>query len=308
MKAGFVALVGRPNVGKSMLVNRLLGEKVSIVSPKPQTTRNRIHGILNRQDAQLVFVDTPGLTPARDALRQVLRGIAGSAASDSDLTVVVVEAQPSRGSAVTLSSEDHQVLRIATVKSKPALVVLNKIDRLPNKKLLLPWIARYGEEVDAPVVPVSALHSDGLEILKTMLLVRLPEGPPIFPTDLHTDQAERFLVAELVRERLLYRLRHEVPHSCHVVIEEFEDKREGERAFVRIMGAIVVERESQKGIVVGRQGTTIKAISTEARAEIEEVLQARIYLRLRVKVEKNWTQDPRWVRSYGFELPTSARL
>lgn len=304
MKAGFIALVGRPNVGKSTLVNRLLGEKVSIVSPKPQTTRNRIHGVLNRDDAQLIFVDTPGLTAPRDALRKVLRSIAGSAAADSDIALVVVEARERDG--FELSAEDRQILKTAATGSGRVVIAVNKIDRLEQKEHLLPLIARYAAETDAPVIPISALREDGLDVLLEALVGLLPESERLFPADMHTDQAERFLVAELIRERLLYRLRDEVPHSCHVVIEEFEDERDERGGLVRIEGRIVVERESQKGIVVGRGGSTIKEVSSSARTEMEEVLHAKVFLRLQVVVAKNWTQNRRMVQSYGFEDPTSS--
>lgn len=304
-RSGFVALIGRPNVGKSTLVNRLLGEKVSIVTPKAQTTRNRIHAILNRGDGQVVFVDTPGLTAPKDALRTALRSIAGNAAADADLSLVVVEARDSE--TPTLSEEDQAVLKTAASGTGRLVVALNKIDRLKNKELLLPLIAQYAEKTRASVVPISALRSEGLDVLLEEVLELLPEGPPLFPTDLHTDQAERFLVAELVREQLLYQLRDEVPHSCHVVIESFEDERDDEGGgIVHIGGRILVERDSQKGIVVGKRGATIKDVSTKAREQMEAVLHAKVFLRLQVVVAKNWTQDARMVQRYGFEDPTSS--
>ncbi|MEO1174254.1 MAG: GTPase Era [Myxococcota bacterium] len=302
-KSGFVALVGRPNVGKSTLVNRLLGEKVSIVSPKAQTTRNRIHAILNREDAQVVFVDTPGLTAPKDALRKALRSVAGTAAADSDAVLVVVEVQPKDPSKI--SGEDEAVLKTASSGTGRVVVALNKIDRLPQMELALPWIAGYAERTGAAVVPVSALRSDGLDALMEQILEQLPEGPPLFPTDMHTDQAERFLVAELVREQLLYKLRDEVPHSCHVVVEVFEDSRDEDGGMVHIEGRIVVERDSQKGIVVGKKGATIKEVSTKAREQMEAVLHAKVFLRLQVTVAKNWTQDPRAIQKYGFNDPSA---
>ncbi|MEO0814292.1 MAG: GTPase Era, partial [Myxococcota bacterium] len=222
-RAGFVALVGRPNVGKSTLVNRLLGEKVSIVSPKAQTTRNRIHAILNRDDAQIVFVDTPGLTDPKDALRSALRSIAGNAAADSDATLVVVEAQNT--STPSLNEQDRAVLKTASQSPGQTVVAINKIDRLEKKELMLPLISEYAQSTGAEVVPISALRSDGLDALLEQVVSLLPESPPLFPPDMHTDQAERFLVAELVREQLLLKLRDEVPHSCHVVVESFDDER-----------------------------------------------------------------------------------
>jgi len=298
-RAGFVALVGRPNVGKSTLVNALLGAKVAIVTPKPQTTRTRIQGILNRDDAQLILVDTPGLVVRDTALRRSMRRIASLAAMDADAVLVVAEC---RGEHAKLSDADHEVLVEAKKGRGKIVLALNKIDALPRKESLLPWIELYRQEQQlAAVVPISARTGDGLEQLVTELVATLPESPALFPTDLHTDQAERFLAAEFVREQLLLHLHEEVPHGTAVVIETFEDeRREGGAGLCRLEGRIYVERESQRGIVVGKKGSMIKAISQAARHEIEVMLGSKVYLRLEVHVARDWTDNEQAVRRFGY--------
>lgn len=298
VSCGFVALVGRPNVGKSTLLNAYLGEKVSIVSPKPQTTRTRIHGILNRPDCQVVFVDTPGLCGSGNAIRRAMRGVAGQAAQDADVTLLLVEPH---GDRPEVSREDQALAREARRAGGRLVVALNKIDRLKSKSHLLPWIEAYAHGVEAEaVVPISARYPDGLAALLETLVERLPQGPRLFPEDLHTDQAERFLCGELVRERMLFLMRDEVPHCAAVVIETFEDLRdEREPPLVRLEGRIYVERDSQKGIVVGKGGAQIKQISQEARRGIESLLQSQVYLRLTVHVDPDWTRRADRVRHYG---------
>ncbi len=298
-RAGFVAVVGRPNVGKSTLVNRLVGEKISIVTPKPGTTRGRACGIVNRDDAQLILVDTPGIHGADSALCRAMRRAANLALDGADTTLLVVT--PHRGE-VTLSAADKDV--IDAIKQKPGKVVvaLNKIDRVEHKPALLPWMALYAEAL-APqgVVPVSALAGDGLFELSCELVRALPLGPPLFPSDQHTDQLERKLCAELVREQVLLQLRAEVPHAAAVIIESFTDeRREDGQGLVRLLGRIYVERESQKGIVVGRGGRSIQAISTKARQSIEQLLGCKVYLRLTVHVEPDWTASERAVARLGY--------
>lgn len=301
-RAGFVALVGRPNVGKSTLLNALLGEKVAIVTPKPQTTRTRIHGILNRPDAQIVFVDTPGVCDNRTPLRSAMRRIAGTAAADSDVALVVVEP---RGQNPEVSAEDREVVQAARDGASRIIVALNKVDRIANKAALLPWMQRYTEELDLEaIVPISALKRDGLDHLLAQLLERVPESVPLFPRDLHTDRAERFLCEELVREQVLMQTQQEVPHSAAVVIESFEDlRREDPKdpGLCRLEGRIIIERDSQKGIVVGKGGARIKSISQAARQNIEELLGSKVYLRLTVHVDSEWTRREAGLRRYGLD-------
>jgi GTP-binding protein Era len=297
-RSGFCALLGRPNVGKSTLINKLVGAKVAIVTPKPQTTRNRILGIIGLPEAQVVLVDTPGLSQGAGPLRQALARSAGSAVSDADLTVVVVEARPRD---VVISEEDRIVLETAKRGGGQVLLALNKVDNVQDKRMLLPWMAAYAAAHDvAAIVPISARTGEGLELLLEHIVRLLPQGPPLFPEEMHTDQAERFLCAELVREQLLYRTQQEVPHSAHVLIDVFEDDRDNKaRPFCHLEGRIIVERDSQKAIVIGHGGATIKTVSTHARAGIEAMLGCQIFLRLSVHVDARWTTKPDALRRYG---------
>ena len=297
-RCGFVAIVGRPNVGKSTLVNAFLGSKVSIVSPKPQTTRNRLHGIVNRPDAQVILVDTPGFCRETGPLTKALRSTAGSAATDADVTLVVAEIH---GDSAEISPADQEVLRMARVGPGKLILAINKIDRLPLKEMLLPWMAAYARDFElTAVVPISARDQDGLDALMDVLLAHLPQGPALFPKDMHTDQAERFICAELVREQLLYQTHDEVPHSAVVVLESFEDGREDpHKPMCWLEGRIYLERDSQKGIVVGKGGQQIKAISQAARSRIEALLGCKVFLKLTVHVDKRWTTSEQALRRYG---------
>ncbi|MBI3180405.1 MAG: GTPase Era, partial [Deltaproteobacteria bacterium] len=270
-KAGVVAIVGLPNAGKSTLTNALAGLKISIVTPKPQTTRSRIQAVITRDDAQVVLVDTPGLTRGHDALRRALYQTAAHAARESDVALLLVEVS----GGAPLEATAREALDVARQGGRPVVVALNKIDKLARKEVLLPWIAAYAALPGvAAVVPISALRADGLQELVDEIVTRLPESPPLFPPDTVTDQIERVLCAELVREQLYLQLHQELPYSSAVVIDEFEDGRPS--GLCRLAGRIVVERESQKGIVVGKGGKQIKAVSERARAEIEKLLGARV--------------------------------
>ena len=290
-RTGVVCVIGRPNVGKSTLVNQLVGEKVSIITPKPQTTRHRIRGIVNTEQAQLVLVDTPGLCAPGSALHKAMRRLTTQSMHDVDANLVVVTAQQ------TLHPADAEVLQMAKA---PLIVAVNKIDRLGRKEEVLPLLQYLGETYNpVAIVPICALRGDGVDVLRQELLARLPPGEPLFPADLYTDQAERVLCAEIVREKALYRLQQEVPHCLAVVIETFEDDRREDGGLCRLEGVIVVERESQRGIVVGKGGAAIKQISQAARYDIEALLGCQVYLRLRVLVKQDWTHKPHTVREYG---------
>ncbi|MEC9466868.1 MAG: GTPase Era [Myxococcota bacterium] len=296
-KSGFVALVGRPNVGKSTLTNALLGEKISIVSPKAQTTRTRIHGILNRDAYQMVLVDTPGFCGSETPLRRVLRRLAGTAPADSDLTLIVTEIT---GDKPELSKVDLEIIDAAQRGPGRVVLAINKIDRIKQKELLLPWIERYVAETDLEaVIPISAKYEDGLDVLERELLKWLPEGPALFPDDMHTDQIERQMCEELIREQLLFQTHKEVPHSAAVVIESFEDGRDDGDGMCRLQGRIIVERDSQKAIVIGNKGARIKAVSTASREAIEDLLGAKVFLRMEVAVDKEWTKHEASLRRYG---------
>lgn len=310
---GFAALVGRPNVGKSTLLNAILDEKLAIVSPKPQTTRTRIQGIVSTAKSQVVWVDTPGRCQPGNALRASMRGVGEQAASDADLRVVLVEIPRSVGhvDAADLGADampsidpaDLEVLRMAQKSKGPLIVALTKVDRLADKRLLLPWIQAFSKAYGAEcVVPISGKTGENIEALQTEVTLRLPLGRAMFPQDVHTDQAERVLCSEWVREQILLRLQQEVPHGVAVVIESFADGRgpDGD-GMCRIEGKIVVERDSQKGIVVGKKGEMIKAISTAARYGIESLLDCPVYLRLAVRVDRDWTRKGSSLAQYGLQ-------
>jgi len=285
-KSGFVAIVGRPNAGKSTLVNTLVGRKVAIVSPRPQTTRNRIQGILNRDDAQIVLIDTPGIHKADHVLGRQMMEEAEQALDGIDLLSLIVDASAEFGAGDRFSLE---WIRKCT---SPVFLLLNKVDRI-SKPLLLPLIDRYRKLFDfADIFPISALTGAGTFDLVNAWVQRLPEGPLYFPAEQFTDQPERFLASELIREKAIQATRQEVPHAVAVRIESFEEKTDP----VRIRATIYVEREGQKRILIGRGGETVKKIGTWARKEIQSVLGTRVFLELFIKVHPNWRQNPALVR------------
>jgi GTP-binding protein Era len=283
MKAGTVTFVGRPNAGKSTLMNRLLGEKVAIVSDKPQTTRHRLVGILSDERGQMVFYDTPGIhKPLHRLNRQMIRH-AMDAMSDADVLCLLVDVSERGGSG------DAYLLDLVGKAEGPRVLVLNKVDRV-KKPDLLPRIAHYAEAgLFEEIVPVSALTGDNCDRLLDVLWKMLPEGEPIYDPELLTIHPERFLVVERIREKVLELTSEELPFSTAVVLERWEDDEE--KDLVRIYATILVEREGQKKIVVGRQGQMIKNIGTAARLDLEEFLERRVYLELFVKVEPGWRED-----------------
>jgi GTP-binding protein Era len=285
-KSGFVAIVGRPNAGKSTLVNRLVGKKVAIVTPRPQTTRNRIIGILNRDDAQVVLLDTPGIHKPANALGRQMMDEVRDALEGLDLLLLIVDAAERPG------PDDRFVLNYLKRYETPVILLLNKIDRIPKARLL-PLMDFYRKEHGfAEIIPISALEGSGVEELLRRVIGLLPEGQPHFPTDQYTDQPERFLAAEIVREKAIGATREEVPHSVAVLVDSFEERGK----LIRIRATLYVEREGQKGILIGKGGGTLKKIGTEARLELEELLGVKIFLELFVKVQKDWRNRPRMVR------------
>ena len=285
-KSGFVAIVGRPNAGKSTLVNTLVGRKVAIVSPRPQTTRNRIQGILNRDDAQLVLIDTPGIHKAADVLSRQMMGEVEQALDGIDLLSLIVDASAEFG-----AGDRFSLAWIERVK-RPVFLLLNKVDRV-SKPQLLPLIDRYRKRFDfADIFPISALTGEGCFDLVTAWLARLPEGPPYFPPDQFTDQPERFLAAELIREKAIQITREEVPHAVGVRIESFVETTE----LIKLRATLYVEREGQKAILIGKGGETVKKIGTLARKEIESLTGTHVFLELFVKVQPHWRQNPVVVR------------
>jgi GTP-binding protein Era len=291
MKAGFVALVGRPNAGKSTLLNRLVGQKVAIVSDKPQTTRNRIVGVRNDEAGQIVFVDTPGIHRPLHRMNVRMVDVAVQSISQADVVCAVADAtEPVGGGDQYLAD----LLARATV---PVVLALNKID-VVARPALLPLLDRWNRlGAFKELVPVSALTGENEAVLLEALLRHLPDGEPLYPPDYLTDQPERAFVAEIVREKVLRHTRDELPFSSAVLIDRFEEV--DERGIMRLYCTILVERESQKPIVIGRGGAMIKRIGTEAREELERFFNARVYLDLRVKTSANWREDPRLLDELG---------
>ncbi|MGD9000418.1 MAG: GTPase Era [Granulosicoccaceae bacterium] len=290
-RCGYVALVGRPNVGKSTLLNHMLGQKISITSRKPQTTRHRVLGIKTTDTTQMLFVDTPGIhDDQRQAMSRFMNRAAVSAITDVDVIVFMVEA-------TGWQDADQKVLEKIRRSTRPVVLVINKIDRLKDKDALLPLIAELQEKTGIEtIVPVSATSGSGLERLEEVLTGYLPEAPFFFDKDQVTDRSMRFIAAELIREKLMRRLGKEVPYALTVEIEKYA--REGD--MWHIAAVIWVERKGQKSIVVGKGGEMIKAIGQQAREELEKMLESKVYLQLWVKVRAGWSDDERALRSLGY--------
>lgn len=289
-KFGYVAIVGRPNVGKSTLINALVGRKVSIVSPKPQTTRNRIQGIVNRDDAQIVLVDTPGIHKVDSALGRQMMHEAESALEAIDILTLIADASQDFGAG------DQFLLEWIRRFKGPVYLLLNKVD-LIAKPRLLPLIDTYRQSYEfAEIFPISALTGMGLPSLVTSWIERLPESPAMFPPDQYTDQPERFLAAEVVREKAILSTKKEVPHGIAVVTDSFEETAK----LIRVRSTIYVERENHKGILIGKGGSMLKKIGTDARLELESILGMKVFLELHVKVLPNWRERPAIVRQFDW--------
>ena len=290
MRSGFVSVVGRPNVGKSTLVNALVGEKVAITSPRPQTTRNTIRGILTTEDAQVVFVDTPGLHRPRTALGNRLNRLVYGSLEETDAVLFVLDATQRIGPGDRLIAERLQEAEATVV------VVVNKTD-IGGKNRILEQLQEAGEWDFDAYVPVSALTEDGVDRILGELLPLLPEGPQFFPSGVHMDQPERVYAAELIREKFLHRLREELPHSLAIVVDELETRDNGK---VYVGATAYVERKSQKGIVIGKGGSLLRDVGGEARADLERFFGSSVYLDIRVKVEDDWQRHDQLLDRLGF--------
>jgi GTP-binding protein Era len=291
-RSGFISIIGPPNVGKSTLLNRILGTKIAITSDKPQTTRNRILGIKNLEGAQLIFLDTPGIYQPKSLFGKYMVDTAMAACKDVDLVLLMVEANHS------IAEEDHHILTFLSKFSFPVILLINKVDQV-KKEGLLPLIDAYSQLWRfSQVIPISALSGDGMDRLMRQILALLPKGPQYFPEDMITDQPERFIVSELVREAVIGNTYQEIPYAVAVSIDEFQEKTDRDLIFIRAL--IHVEKPSQKGIIIGKKGATLKKIGTDARKRIEDLLGARIYLECWVNVEKNWSKDRTALKRLGY--------
>jgi GTP-binding protein Era len=289
-KSGFAAVVGRPNVGKSTLSNHLVGQKIAIVSDKPQTTRHKIHSVITREDAQLVLLDTPGIHKPKHRLGEYMVEVALGALREVDIILFVVEAEPPGPGDLFILDQLRQV-------TTPVMLVMNKIDRLP-KGDLLPLIDNFSKlYAFREIVPVSALCGENTGRLMDLMVGCLPEGPKFYPDDMVTDRPERFIMAELIREKVLHLTSQEVPHSVAVVVEEVEERQDG---LVAVRAIIYTERDSQKGILIGKGGGMLKKIGQQAREEMEALLGSRIFLELWVKVKADWRNKDSLIKNFGY--------
>ena len=291
-RCGYVAIVGRPNVGKSTLLNHLLGQKISITSRKPQTTRHQVLGIKTEQDYQIIYVDTPGLhIGAEKAINRVMNRAASSAIDDVDLVLFVVDR-------TAWTEEDEMVLTRVQQSGRPVLLVINKVDLLPDRDQLLPHLQALSEKADfIAVVPVSALRHRNTDVLEKEIVAHLPESAHFFPEEQITDRSQRFLAAEIVREKIMRQLGDELPYAVAVEIEEFAD----EDGILHISALILVERKGQKKIIIGDKGSRLRSIGSEARQDMEKLFDSQVMLRLWVKVRSGWSDDERALRSLGYD-------
>ena len=298
-KSGFVSILGRPNVGKSTLFNRLLGDKIAIIAEKPQTTRNRILGIKHVEGGQLIFLDTPGIHPGRSELNRRMVRTAIASGRDADVLLFLIEA------ASPLVEKDQQMIKSLTGSKGVPFLVINKMD-LVKRKNLLPIMDQYQKlHPFKEIIPISAMTGEGIDILLEEILKVLPESPPYYPEDMVTDQTERFWVSETIREKVIHQTYQEIPYSTAVTIEEF--KEHSEKNLVVIKATIHVERDSQKKILIGKGGEKMRRIGEAARKEVEAFLGARVFLELWVTVERNWTQNPQALNRLGYP-PTLTRV
>ena len=291
-KCGFISILGRPNVGKSTLFNALLGDKIAIVSEKPQTTRDRILGVKNVDGGQLIFLDTPGIHEGGSKLNERMVSMAVATGRDGDVLLFLVEASDPN------LKQDQRMMATVRESHGAPLLIINKID-LVRKEKLLPMIDQYQHlHPFKEIIPLSALTGEGIDVLIRNILKYLPESDPLYPEDMITDKTERFIVSEMIREKVIQRAYQEVPYSTAVTIESF--KEHAEKGLVVIQGTIHVERDSQRKILIGKGGQKLKTVGEAARKDVEAFLGRRVFLELWVKVDKNWTQDPRALDRLGY--------
>ena len=292
-KSGFVALIGRPNVGKSTLLNQVLGQKIAIMSDKAQTTRNKIHGVYTSDNSQIVFIDTPGIHKPKHKLGQYMTKTATQTLNEVDLILFMVDAEVGYGRG------DQFIMDLLEKSSTPAFLIINKIDKIHPEEIL-PIIDQYRKIRDFDeIIPISALQGNNVNTLIEQITGYMEEGPKYYPDDQITDHPERFIAAELIREKILNLTRDEVPHSIAIIIDEMTYRKD--RDVVYIQAAVVVERDSQKGIIIGKKGAMLKKIGSQARDDIERLLGSKVFLELWVKVQKNWRDKDAQLKDLGFK-------
>ncbi|KON87012.1 GTPase Era [Sporosarcina globispora] len=291
-KSGFISIIGRPNVGKSTFLNRVIGQKIAIMSDKPQTTRNKVQGVLTTNDAQFIFIDTPGIHKPKHKLGDFMMKVAQNTLKEVDVILFMVNAKEGFGRGEEFILEKFQSVRT------PIFLVINKIDQVHPDELLK-IIESYKEKYEfSEIIPISALEGNNVETLLGQIKEYIPEGPQFYPADQVTDHPERFIVSELIREKALHLTREEIPHSLAVTIDKME--RREDKDVVHVMATVIVERDSQKGIVIGKQGKMLKEIGKRARVDIENLLGSKVFLELWVKVQKDWRNKMSQLRDFGF--------
>ncbi|QIC46609.1 GTPase Era [Lysinibacillus sphaericus] len=292
-KSGFISIIGRPNVGKSTFLNRVIGQKIAIMSDKPQTTRNKVQGVLTTTDSQMIFIDTPGIHKPKHKLGDFMLKVAKNTLREVDVIMFMVNAEQKLGKG------DEFILEMLAGNSTPVFLVINKIDQIHPDELL-GIIESYKERYEfVEIIPISALQGNNVESLLDTLPKYLPEGPQYYPADQVTDHPERFIISELIREKVLHLTREEIPHSIAVVIDKIRRDEENNDK-IHVAATIMVERDSQKGIVIGKRGALLKEVGTRARKDIEMLLGSKVYLELWVKVQKDWRNKSTHLRDFGF--------
>jgi len=292
-KSGFISIIGRPNVGKSTFLNRVIGQKIAIMSDKPQTTRNKVQGVLTTNDSQMIFIDTPGIHKPKHKLGDFMLKVSKNTLREVDIIMFMVNAEQKLGKG------DEFILEMLAGNPTPVFLVINKIDQIHPDELI-GIIESYKERYDfAEIVPISALQGNNVENLLETVKKYLPEGPQYYPADQVTDHPERFIISELIREKVLHLTREEIPHSIAVVIDKIRRDEENEGK-IRVAATIMVERDSQKGIVIGKRGALLKEVGIRARKDIEMLLGSKVYLELWVKVQKDWRNKSTHLRDFGF--------
>ena len=292
-KSGFVSIVGRPNVGKSTFLNRVIGQKIAIMSDKPQTTRNKVQGVLTQKDSQTIFIDTPGIHKPKHKLGEFMLKVSRNALKEVDIIMFMVNAEQEIGKG------DEFIIDMLEGNKTPVFLVINKIDQI-HPDQLAGIIDSYKDKFNfAEIIPISALQGNNVDQLLTTIEKYLPEGPQYYPADQVTDHPERFIISEMVREKVLHLTREEIPHSIAVVIDKIKRDEENEN-MIRVQATIMVERDSQKGIVIGKKGALLKQVGTEARKDIEMLLGSKVFLELWVKVQKDWRNKQAHLRDFGF--------
>jgi GTPase len=291
-KSGFIGIIGRPNVGKSTLLNDIIGEKIAITTHKPQTTRNKIMGIKNLDDGQLIFLDTPGIHKASTPLNQMMVAAAMNTFRSAEIILLIVEA------ATGVHHDDRMIIDSLKNIELPVILAINKIDTV-QKIMLLPVMDQFQQLYSfSDIIPISALTGDGVPVLVERIRELLPEGPRYFPEDMMTDRTERFIAAEIIREKITLLTHQEVPYATAVVVDAF--KEDEEKNMIHIQATINVVKDSQKGIIIGKKGSMLKEIGKRSRLDMEKFFAARIYLELFVRVSKDWTHDPKMLREFGY--------